>query len=541
MASEGPRYPATATNLSNAGSSEDKDAWVSPTNVGADDGTTASITAASFDSPDISQILVASSFGFTIPGGSTIDGIVVEIDRNNAAGAASDNRVQLAKGTAFADLVGANKADTATDWPAALATVSYGTGTTDLWGTTWTVAEINAPTFAVFLSVQADAANTDVAVDFIRVTVYYTEPQEPTHIGSGRGRFPGQPHETLRRRLPFPARGEIAAGQLFTISLAGTITPAGSLIRDSTKTVAGSITPAGVLAKLVDKLFGGTVTPAGSLTTVRVILRDFSGTITPAGALAKLVDKTVGGTITPSGAVTKNASKTITGAIAPAGSLTKDVSKPMAGSLTPTGALELVKVILRNFSGTITPTGGLTRDTQKAVAGTVTPAGTVSKATSKTVSGTVTPAGTLAKSVSKLLSGQIIPAGALSTVKVVVRTFAGSITPAGSLTRITETSTAGSIAPTGTLTRSVSKSVGGTVTPTGVVAKLVAKVVSGTLGLAGALQAVLVGADQGSQPGDATISDHAVGQARLGDTVLYETGIGDQAVGGVQLDDSSGA
>lgn len=168
-------FPTAATNLSNAGSSENTAAWVSPTNIGADDGTTASITAASYDSPDISQILVASSFGFTIPVGSTIDGIVVEIDRNNAAGAASDNRVQLAKGTTFADLVGTNKADTATDWPAALATVSYG-GATDLWGTTWTVAEINASSFAVFLSVQADAANTDIAVDFVRVTVHYTPP-----------------------------------------------------------------------------------------------------------------------------------------------------------------------------------------------------------------------------------------------------------------------------------------------------------------------------------------------------------------------------
>jgi hypothetical protein len=174
VASEGPRYPAAAVNLSNAGSSENTDAWVSPTNVGADDGTTASITAASYDSPDISQILVCSNFGFTIPTGATIDGIVVEIDRNNAAGAASDNRVQLAKGTTFADLVGSNKADTATDWPAALASVSYGTGTTDLWGTTWTPAEINASSFAVFLSVQADAANTDIAVDYVRVTVHYT-------------------------------------------------------------------------------------------------------------------------------------------------------------------------------------------------------------------------------------------------------------------------------------------------------------------------------------------------------------------------------
>ena len=176
MASQGPLYPSAAVNLINAGTSEDKDAWRNPTNVGADDGVVSDIVAATYDSPDISQILVASSFGFTIPSGSTIDGIVVAIERGCSAGAASDNRVQLAKGTTFADLVGTNKADTALAWPAALTVASYGTGTTDLWGATWTVTEINATSFAVFLSTQADAANTDIEVDFIRATVHYTEP-----------------------------------------------------------------------------------------------------------------------------------------------------------------------------------------------------------------------------------------------------------------------------------------------------------------------------------------------------------------------------
>lgn len=172
--------PGTGATLANAGTSENAEAWVSPGNITADDGTTASITAATYDTPDISQLLVASNFGFTIPSAATIDGITVVVERNNAAGAASDNRIQLGKGTAFANLVGTNKALTALDWPAALTDQSYG-GAADLWGTTWTPAEINASSFAVFLSVQADAANTDVAVDKITVTVDYTEPP-PTQL-----------------------------------------------------------------------------------------------------------------------------------------------------------------------------------------------------------------------------------------------------------------------------------------------------------------------------------------------------------------------
>ena len=181
MSTAGPKFPGTVASLANAGSSENAEVWVSPGNVSADDGTTASITAATYDSPDISQILVCSNFGFTsadIPAGATINGITVEIDRNNAAGAASDNRVQLAKGTAFANLVGSNLADTTTDWPAALAIASYG-GAANLWGTTWTDAEVTASSFAVFLSVQADAANTDIAVDFVRVTIDYTAAAAP--------------------------------------------------------------------------------------------------------------------------------------------------------------------------------------------------------------------------------------------------------------------------------------------------------------------------------------------------------------------------
>lgn len=181
MAAQGPLYPGTTANLSNA--PESAEPWVNPGNVSADDGTEATITAATYDSPDISQILVCSNFGFSIPASATIDGITVEIDRRNSAGAASDNRVQLAKGTAFANLVGSNLADTATDWPTTLATVSYG-GAANLWGTTWTPSEINASSFAVFLSVQADAANTDIQVDFIRATVTYTEPYQPREPGA---------------------------------------------------------------------------------------------------------------------------------------------------------------------------------------------------------------------------------------------------------------------------------------------------------------------------------------------------------------------
>ena len=174
MASQGPKYPGTAASLANAGTSENANAWVSPTNVGADDATESTITAATFDSPDISELLVASNFGFTIPAGSTIDGITVEIDRRSIiANSGVDNRVQLATGTTFADLVGSNKA-TATVWPTTSAVATYGRAA-DTWTAGLTAAQVNAAGFAVFLSSHANIANADIGVDFIRVTVTYTE------------------------------------------------------------------------------------------------------------------------------------------------------------------------------------------------------------------------------------------------------------------------------------------------------------------------------------------------------------------------------
>lgn len=176
MATQGPLYPGTAISAA-VHAPEDDDAWVTPTNVGADDGNEATITAASFDTPDISRQLYASQFGFTIPAGSTIDGILVEIQRraSTAPSSASDHRVQLT--TAENAFVGDNKALTTTDWPLAATTQSYG-GAADTWNASPTVAMVNAVGFGVTLSAQADEANADIQVDFIRVTITYTPPAD---------------------------------------------------------------------------------------------------------------------------------------------------------------------------------------------------------------------------------------------------------------------------------------------------------------------------------------------------------------------------
>ena len=182
MASQGPLYPGTGLTIAGA-APETAEAWVNPGNIVADDGTEAQITAATYDSPDVSQQLRGRNFGFTIPAGATITGIVVEIDRRSIiASSGKDFRVQLCDPNGGSPvLMGNNKADTVTVWPTTSAIATYG-ASNDLWGATITPAMVNDAFFSVALSVTANIANADIGVDFMRVTVHYTPPAVTTKL-----------------------------------------------------------------------------------------------------------------------------------------------------------------------------------------------------------------------------------------------------------------------------------------------------------------------------------------------------------------------
>lgn len=100
----------------------------------------------------LSSEALSGSHGFTIPGGATITGIEVHIERNGSADTVSTLSVNLKKSAITP--VGTTKTSTA--WPAADAVVTLG-GPSDLWGTTWTDAEINAGQFGVFFFVGSSA------------------------------------------------------------------------------------------------------------------------------------------------------------------------------------------------------------------------------------------------------------------------------------------------------------------------------------------------------------------------------------------------
>src|SRR5213075_329680 len=84
--------------------------------------------------------------GFSIPGGSTIDGIVCEVEvACDVSGAMQDFTVHLTK-NGSAD-VGSEKAD-ATTYPTSDAYKTYGSSS-DLWGATWTASDINSANFGL--------------------------------------------------------------------------------------------------------------------------------------------------------------------------------------------------------------------------------------------------------------------------------------------------------------------------------------------------------------------------------------------------------
>lgn len=178
MASEGPLYDSAGSNNTGVGT----EAWASTTNIGADDGSNATITLASAEQ---SNYLQADNLGFNVA--DSVDGITVEIQRRVTSGLADcrDHVVKLSKDGSAA--IGTNKADTATAYTTTATTITYG-GAADLWGTTWLASEINATTFAVLFSCKDADTGASVQVDFIRVTVNYTAipPEDPAAAKRGR-------------------------------------------------------------------------------------------------------------------------------------------------------------------------------------------------------------------------------------------------------------------------------------------------------------------------------------------------------------------
>lgn len=190
--------PVSATNTMCAFSYSSTVGYTPAGNVTASDNVYA--TASHCDCCDQNtQCLTVSDFGFAIPIGAVIDGIVLEVEKRRSAGGSSgiveDNGLQIMKGGA---LVGPNKSQYGIDWPLTDTYVSYGSST-DLWGTTWTAADINASNFGVSLASISYVCGATITtrIDHVRMTVYYSTATGISEKAEGSGSIVTYPNPVV--------------------------------------------------------------------------------------------------------------------------------------------------------------------------------------------------------------------------------------------------------------------------------------------------------------------------------------------------------
>jgi hypothetical protein len=190
--------PLSATNTMCAFAYSSSVGYTPAGNVTASDNVYA--TAVHCDCCDQNtQCLTVSDFGFTIPAGAVIDGIVLEVEKRRNAGGSSgiveDNGLQIMKGGM---LTGPNKSQYGVDWPLTDAYVSYGSST-DLWGTTWTAADINASNFGVSLASISYVCGATITtrIDHVRMTIYYSTATGISSKAEGNGKIISFPNPVV--------------------------------------------------------------------------------------------------------------------------------------------------------------------------------------------------------------------------------------------------------------------------------------------------------------------------------------------------------
>jgi hypothetical protein len=86
----------------------------------------------------------------------------------------------------------------------------------------------------------------------------------------------------------------------------------------------------------------GTLTTAGTLAGIKTALKSIAGTLTTAGAVTKQTQRSLSGTLTTAGAVLKRIAKVLAGTLTTAGSLTKTGGTPTgASAVYDVGPLDL--------------------------------------------------------------------------------------------------------------------------------------------------------------------------------------------------------
>lgn len=170
------RDAGNGVDLSSVGSVS----WTNTDNIVSLDGNFAS---AKLRAGDNSHYLVGTNYNFCIPEDATISGIEVTVTRradrfHSIFGifGVRDRKVSLIKDS---NLVGENKAKNNL-WPTSFTSTTYGSSN-ELWGETWTPADINSGNFGVALAGHSTAIILDKGanIDDLKITVYFAPSHPP--------------------------------------------------------------------------------------------------------------------------------------------------------------------------------------------------------------------------------------------------------------------------------------------------------------------------------------------------------------------------
>jgi hypothetical protein len=141
-------------------------------NVSSSDDFYADVSALALGA--VSNYILMNQFNFAIPSDANICGIELMLERS-ASGlfhSVHDESIQIIKGGAF---LGTDKKIGAT-WPTSFDVTTY-VGTSDLWGTTFTPADINGSTFGSAMSVNLSGISVlpTARMDYSAMNVYFSQ------------------------------------------------------------------------------------------------------------------------------------------------------------------------------------------------------------------------------------------------------------------------------------------------------------------------------------------------------------------------------
>lgn len=155
--------------------------WVSPSNAaGTTDGLVATVSSTTLLTHMISNNLYVSGYGFSIPTDATITGISLTLSGGRTDSGTVTRYTALTKdGSTLTPTIRSKSIP----YPAGGS--AFEGSSTELWGTTWTPAEINSSSFGalinadVYFQNSGEGGPTTYSLNSVQITVHYSLPTQP--------------------------------------------------------------------------------------------------------------------------------------------------------------------------------------------------------------------------------------------------------------------------------------------------------------------------------------------------------------------------